>query len=114
MINTFNTTRSLLAEARTWLGNGTSAGKTTRDAWPSGLANLIDRRLSSGYVRMSPCSQGHTDIGAAGGIAHCYVCGEQEIGASTAEANANWGVLTKRAFVNATARLEAASGPIEP
>ncbi|MFK8398123.1 hypothetical protein M2D07_006380 [Pseudomonas sp. BGr12] len=93
MIGAFSSARSLLAEARTWLGDGENAGKANRDAWPAGLADLIfriDRRLASGFARLSPCSQGHTDIGAAGGVARCYVCNEQEVGANTEEACANW------------------------
>ncbi|MDH1009951.1 hypothetical protein N5J43_08185 [Pseudomonas nicosulfuronedens] len=93
MIGTFSTTRSLLAEARTWLGDGENAGKSPRDAWPAGLADLvsrIDHRLSAAFARLSPCSQGHTDVGAARGIVHCYICGEQEVGANTEEACVNW------------------------
>lgn len=93
MIGSFSTTRSLLAEARTWLADGENAGQANRDAWPAGLADLtfrIDRHLSAGFARLSPCSQGHTDVGAAGGIARCYVCGEQETGSNTEEACVNW------------------------
>lgn len=93
LIGAFSTTRSLLVEARTWLADGENAGKANRDTWPAGLADLsfrIDRHLSAGFARLSPCSQGHTDIGAARGIAHCYVCNEQEVGANTEEACANW------------------------
>jgi len=109
MIGTFSTTRGLLAEARTWLGDGENAGKSARDAWPADLADLIariDHRLSADFTRLSPCSQGHTDIGAAGGIARCYVCGEQEVAAHTEEACANW----ERAHVS---RLREAMAIIE-
>lgn len=61
MIGTFSTTRGLLAEARTWLGDGPNAGKTARDAWPAGLGDLIsriDHNLSVNFARLSPLQPG--------------------------------------------------------
>ncbi|PWU25720.1 MULTISPECIES: hypothetical protein [unclassified Pseudomonas] len=43
MLSTFSSTRSLLAEARTWLGDGINAGRLARDVWPAGLAGLLER-----------------------------------------------------------------------
>ena len=36
--------------------------------------------------RMNPCKQGHRDVGAAGGVAHCYQCDEKIEAATTQEA----------------------------
>jgi hypothetical protein len=40
--------------------------------------------------RMNPCKQGHRDVGAAGGVAHCYTCGEKIEAATTQEAFELW------------------------
>lgn len=40
--------------------------------------------------RMNPCKNGHRDIGAAGGVAHCYTCDEKITAASTQEAFEQW------------------------
>jgi hypothetical protein len=40
--------------------------------------------------RMNPCKQGHRDVGAAGGIAHCYTCDEKIEAATTQEAFERW------------------------
>jgi hypothetical protein len=37
-----------------------------------------------------PCKQGHRDVGAAGGIAHCYTCDEKSEAATTQEAFERW------------------------
>jgi hypothetical protein len=34
-------------------------------------------------LRMNPCKQGHRDVGAAGGVAHCYTCDEKIEAATT-------------------------------
>jgi len=39
---------------------------------------------------MNPCKQGHRDVGAAGGVAHCYTCDEKIEAATTQEAFARW------------------------
>ena len=39
---------------------------------------------------MHPCTQGHWDVGAAGGIAHCYQCDEKIVAATTTEAFEQW------------------------
>lgn len=39
---------------------------------------------------MNPCNQGHRDVGAAGGIAHCYTCDEKIQAATTQEAFERW------------------------
>jgi hypothetical protein len=39
---------------------------------------------------MNPCKQGHRDVGAAGGIAHCYTCDEKIEAATTQEAFERW------------------------
>lgn len=109
MLSTFSSTRSLLAEARTWLGVGINAGGLARNAWPSGVARLVDRidqELANQFVRLSPCSQGHTDVGAAGGIAHCYVCGEQQTGETTETACINWELAHLQRLQQALADLE--------
>ena len=40
--------------------------------------------------RMYPCKQGHRDVGAAGGVAHCYQCDEKIEAATTQEAFERW------------------------
>ncbi|XVJ46849.1 hypothetical protein ACDZ94_20315 [Pseudomonas sp. UBT] len=40
--------------------------------------------------RMHPCKNGHRDVGAAGGVAHCYTCDEKITAASTQEAFEQW------------------------
>ncbi len=40
--------------------------------------------------RMNPCKQGHRDVGAAGGVASCYQCGEKITARTTEEAFALW------------------------
>lgn len=40
--------------------------------------------------RMNPCKQGHRDVGAAGGIAHCYQCDEKIEASTTQEAFERW------------------------
>jgi hypothetical protein len=35
---------------------------------------------------MNPCKQGHRDVGAAGGVAHCYTCDEKITATTTQEA----------------------------
>lgn len=40
--------------------------------------------------RMNPCKQGHRDVGAAGGVAHCYTCDEKITAATTEEAFEQW------------------------
>ena len=39
---------------------------------------------------MNPCKQGHRDVGAAGGVAHCYQCEEKIEAATTQEAFERW------------------------
>ncbi|EPL03930.1 hypothetical protein [Pseudomonas sp. CF161] len=39
---------------------------------------------------MNPCKQGHRDVGAAGGVAHCYTCDEKIEAATTQEAFERW------------------------
>ncbi|WP_421526343.1 hypothetical protein [Pseudomonas yamanorum] len=40
--------------------------------------------------RMHPCKNGHRDVGAAGGVAHCYTCDEKITAANTQEAFEQW------------------------
>lgn len=40
--------------------------------------------------RMNPCKKGHRDVGAAGGVAHCYTCDEKITAASTQDAFEQW------------------------
>ncbi len=40
--------------------------------------------------RMNPCKQGHRDVGAAGGIAQCYQCGEKIKAETTQAAFEQW------------------------
>jgi hypothetical protein len=42
---------------------------------------------------MNPCKQGHRDVGAAGGVAHCYVCNEKITAATTQEAFEQWNAV---------------------
>lgn len=39
---------------------------------------------------MNPCKQDHRDVGAAGGVAHCYTCDEKIEAATTLEAFERW------------------------
>ncbi|CAI8736660.1 Phage protein [Pseudomonas sp. IT-P44] len=39
---------------------------------------------------MNPCKQGHRDVGASGGVAHCYTCGEEITATTTQEAFEQW------------------------
>lgn len=39
---------------------------------------------------MNPCKQGHRDVGASGGIAHCYTCDEKITATNTQEAFELW------------------------
>lgn len=47
---------------------------------------------------MNPCKQGHRDVGAAGGIAHCYQCDEMIIAATTQEAFELWNAANPAAI----------------
>ena len=40
--------------------------------------------------RMNPCKKGHRDVGAVGGVAHCYQCDEKIEAATTQEAFERW------------------------
>ncbi|MHA6138457.1 hypothetical protein ACX3YC_13610 [Pseudomonas mohnii] len=40
--------------------------------------------------QMNPCKQGHRDVGADGGVAHCYTCDEKIEAATTQEAFERW------------------------
>nr|WP_241678131.1 hypothetical protein [Pseudomonas kitaguniensis] len=40
--------------------------------------------------RMHPCKNGHRDVGAAGGVAHCYTCDEKITAGNTQEAFEQW------------------------
>lgn len=39
---------------------------------------------------MKPCTKGHRDVGAAGGVAQCHQCGEKISAATTREAFEQW------------------------
>lgn len=39
---------------------------------------------------MNPCKKGHRDVGAAGGVAHCYQCDEKIVATTTQEAFEQW------------------------
>jgi hypothetical protein len=39
---------------------------------------------------MNPCKQGHRDVGAAGGVAHCYQCDEKITAKTTKAAFEQW------------------------
>ncbi|MEO8644613.1 hypothetical protein [Pseudomonas sp.] len=43
-----------------------------------------------GGWQMNPCKQGHLDVGAAGGVAHCYQCDEKIVASTTQEAFELW------------------------
>jgi len=40
--------------------------------------------------RMNPCKKGHRDVGAAGGVAHCYTCDEKITATTTQDAFELW------------------------
>ncbi|ROO33429.1 hypothetical protein [Pseudomonas sp. 7SR1] len=63
---------NLMREARVYLAHQ-SAPAAKDDDW-----------------QMNPCKQGHRDIGAAGGVAHCYTCDEKITAATTQEAFEQW------------------------
>lgn len=42
------------------------------------------------YWRRNPCKQGHGNVGAACGVAHCYTCDERITAATTQEALEQW------------------------
>ncbi|WP_223531284.1 hypothetical protein [Pseudomonas sp. GL-R-19] len=46
--------------------------------------------VEAGDWHMNPCKQGHRDIGAAGGVAHCYTCDEKITAATSQEAFELW------------------------
>lgn len=48
---------------------------------------------------MNPCSQGHRDVGAAGGVAHCYKCDEKIVAETTQEAFVQWNATHPKAPV---------------
>ncbi|OOG85755.1 hypothetical protein B0E42_13210 [Pseudomonas sp. A25(2017)] len=48
------------------------------------------RQATDSDWRMNPCKQGHRDVGAAGGVAHCYTCDEKIEAATTQEAFERW------------------------
>lgn len=48
------------------------------------------RQATDSDWRMNPCKQGHRDVGAAGGVAHCYTCDEKIEAATTQEAFKRW------------------------
>ena len=57
----------------------------------SGPTALTDTEpMQDSDWHMHPCTQGHRDVGAAGGIAHCYQCGEKIVAATTTEAFEQW------------------------
>ncbi|PMZ74884.1 hypothetical protein C1X65_14910 [Pseudomonas sp. FW305-70] len=39
---------------------------------------------------MNPCTQGHRDVGASGGVASCYQCDEKIVADTTQEAFERW------------------------
>lgn len=39
---------------------------------------------------MNPCKKGHRDVGAAGGVAHCYQCDEKIVASTTQDAFERW------------------------
>ncbi|MFL1449257.1 hypothetical protein ACI77O_12750 [Pseudomonas tritici] len=47
-------------------------------------------KLSDADWHMNPCKLGHRDVGAAGGVAHCYKCDEQITAATTKLAFEKW------------------------
>ena len=64
---------------------------------PTDLMAEIDAQLPASTEpeqdddwRMNPCKQGHRDVGAAGGVAHCYQCDEKIEAATTQEAFERW------------------------
>ena len=53
---------------------------------------------------MNPCKQGQRDVGAAGGVAHCYTCDEKITAASTQEAFELWNATHPAAAQSAESR----------
>lgn len=50
----------------------------------------LDLKASPDDWLMNPCKQGHRDVGAASGVAHCYTCNEKIEAATTQEAFERW------------------------
>lgn len=51
--------------------------------------NLLNSSIADDW-HMNPCKNGHRDVGAAGGIAHCYQCGESITVETTEQAFKQW------------------------
>lgn len=60
------------------------------DHWQYLLGEVSLQLHTTEEWRMNPCKQGHRDVGAAGGSAHCYQCGEEIVAATTQEAFEQW------------------------
>ncbi|ROM84162.1 hypothetical protein BK655_12500 [Pseudomonas brassicacearum] len=55
-----------------------------------GMGNQSAPTVKPEDWHMHPCKKGHRDVGAAGGIAHCYQCDEKIEAATTQEAFKRW------------------------
>ena len=63
----------------------------TAPAYPPARPEYPDPELTKDDdEHMNPCKQGHRDVGAAGGVAHCYTCDEKIEAATTQEAFERW------------------------
>ena len=76
-----------------WFTNGSEF--TDVDAVIDAAINAADDASNSDQAtdhdwRMNPCKQGHRDVGAASGVAHCYTCDEKIEAATTQEAFERW------------------------
>lgn len=60
------------------------------DHWQYLLGEVSLQLHTTEDWRMNPCKQGHRDVGAAGGSAHCYQCGEEIVAATTQIAFEQW------------------------
>ncbi|WP_435036892.1 hypothetical protein [Pseudomonas neuropathica] len=63
----------------------------TAPAYPPARPEYPEPEATKDYDwHMNPCKQGHRDVGAASGVAHCYTCDEKIEAATTQEAFEKW------------------------
>ncbi|NWB47087.1 hypothetical protein [Pseudomonas gingeri] len=74
-------------------------GENDKDAWQDLLSQISLELTPTSALKlteadddwhMNPCKLGHRDVGAAGGVAHCYTCDEKITAATTQESFEQW------------------------